>query len=197
LVVGLRQWAKAHFFIGIGMNRAGIVTKIEEIAERVAQPEGIEIVEVDLKGAGRHQVLRIVIDRPPTDGGNIDRPPTGGANDKSAGVTHGDCELISQQVGAILDVEDTIPGTYSLEVSSPGVERKLLKWKDWQRFVGEKAKVVLREPLSAAPNAPKFFDGVIAGTDDQTHTVTVQLADGAVVTFPLEQVDRANLKFEW
>jgi ribosome maturation factor RimP len=165
------------------MNRTGIVAKIQEIAERVAQPEGIEIVEIDLKGAGRHQVLLIVIDKPD-------------------GVTHGDCELISHQVGAILDAEDTIHGTYSLEVSSPGVERKLRSWKDWVRFVGEKAKVVLREPVaSAAATAvaapPKHFEGVIARTDDQGQTVTVELADGAEVTFPVAQVDRANLKFEW
>jgi ribosome maturation factor RimP len=171
------------------MNRTGIVAKIEEIAERVAQPEGIEIVEVDLKGAGRHQVLRIVIDR-------VDK------NGKLAGVTHGDCELISQQVGTILDAEDTIRGSYSLEVSSPGVERKLLKWKDWERFVGEKAKVVLREPLAApavpaASNPLKYFEGVIARADVDAHTVTVELSDGAAVTFPVEQVDRANLRFEW
>jgi ribosome maturation factor RimP len=163
------------------MNRTGIVAKIEEIAERVAQPEGIEIVEVDLKGAGRHQVLLIVID-------------------KISGVTHGDCEFISQQVGSILDAEDTIHGTYSLEVSSPGVERKLLKWKDWERFVGEKAKVVLREPVVSqkTPAPPlKHFEGVIARADGDAHTVTVELPDGAAVTFPVEQVDRANLRFEW
>ena len=162
------------------MNRTGIVTKIEEIAERVAQPEGIEIVEVDLKGAGRHQVLLIVID-------------------KLTGVTHGDCEFISQQVGTILDVEDVVKGAYNLEVSSPGVERKLLKWKDWERFVGEKAKVVLREPLHpAALNKDlKYFEGMIARADGQQHTVTVELGDGAEVTFPVDQVDRANLKFEW
>jgi ribosome maturation factor RimP len=161
------------------MNRTGIVAKIEEIANRVAQPEGIEIVEVDLKGAGRHQVLLIVID-------------------KLTGVTHGDCEFISQQVGTILDVEDVIHGTYNLEVSSPGVERKLLKWKDWERFVGEKAKVVLREPLAAPPKGDlKYFEGVIARADDHAHTVTVELSDGAAVTFPVERVDRANLKFEW
>jgi ribosome maturation factor RimP len=171
------------------MNRTAIVAKIEEIAERVAQPEGIEIVEVDLKGAGRHQVLLIVID-------------------KLSGVTHGDCEFISQQVGTILDVEDVIHGTYNLEVSSPGVERKLLKWKDWERFVGEKAKVVLREPVGRTPtSAPdarvgpasgsplKYFEGVIAQAQNQT--VTVELPDGAQVTFPVDQVDRANLKFEW
>lgn len=166
------------------MNRTGIVAKIEEIAERVAQPQGIEIVEVELKGSGRHQVLLIVIDKP-------------------AGVTHGDCELVSQQVSAILDVEDTIAGTYNLEVSSPGVERKLLKWKDWERFVGEKAKVVLREPLAAPPaglapdKALKYFEGVIAHADGDARTVTVELSDGAAVTFPVEQVDRANLRFEW
>ena len=182
------------------MNRTEVIGKIEEIAARVAQPEGIEIVEVELKGAGRHQVLLIVIDKP-------------------AGVTHGDCEFISQQVGTILDVEDIVHGTYNLEVSSPGVERKLRKWKDWERFVGEKAKVVLREPIlreptalppapaekqSARKNAPpasgnalKYFEGVIAGTDDQAHTVTVELPDGAAVTFPVDQVDRAHLRFEW
>jgi ribosome maturation factor RimP len=164
------------------MNRAEIVAKIEEISERVAQPEGIEIVEVGLKGAGRHQVLLIVIDKP-------------------AGVTHGDCEFISQQVGAILDVEDVIHGAYNLEVSSPGVERKLLKWKDWVRFVGEKAKVVLRQPITLPTAAPegglKYFEGVIARADDKQHTVTVELGDGAQVTFPVDQVDRANLRFEW
>ena len=181
-MVGLRQWAKAHFFIGIAMNRTDIVAKIQQIAERVAQPEGIEIVEIELKGAGRHQVLLMVIDKP-------------------AGVTHGDCELISHQVGEILDAEDTIHGTYSLEVSSPGVERKLRHWKDWVRFVGEKAKVVLREPVpvGATPAAApvRHFEGVIARADDVGHTVTVELSGGAEVTFPLEQVDRANLKFEW
>src|SRR5277367_3382075 len=91
------QWSdsgsgrKPTFLLESGMNRTGIVAKIEEIANRVAQPEGIEIVEIDLKGAGRHQVLLIVID-------------------KLTGVTHGDCEFISQQVGTILDVEDVIHG---------------------------------------------------------------------------------------
>jgi ribosome maturation factor RimP len=165
------------------MNRTGIVAKIEEIAERVAQTEGIDIVEVELKGAGRHQVLLIVIDRPPVD-------------DKPGGVSHDDCEFISHQVGTILDAEDVIHGAYNLEVSSPGVERKLLKWKDWERFIGEKAKVVLREPVAVAQgNAVKYFEGKIAGAQDRN--VTVELPDGAAVTFPVDQVDRANLKFEW
>src|SRR6266540_6474959 len=99
------------------MRQQAVLSKIEEIAQRVAQSEGIEVVEVELKGGGRNQLLRIWIDKP-------------------EGVTHADCELISQQVGTILDVEDVVPGKYTLEVTSPGVERKLLKPKDFERFQG-------------------------------------------------------------
>ena len=81
---------------------------------------------MELKGSGRSHLLRIYIDRP-------------------EGVTHADCELVSREVSAVLDVEDPIPGTYELEVSSPGVERKLGKWQDWRRFAGKKVKVVLKE----------------------------------------------------
>src|SRR5882672_11085263 len=102
------------------MSSAAILSKIEAIAERVARSEGIEIVEIELKGGGRNRFLRISIDKP-------------------EGVTHGDCESISQQVGTILDVEDVVPGGhYTLEVSSPGVERKLSKPQEFERFVGQK-----------------------------------------------------------
>ncbi len=164
------------------MKREEAISRIKAIAERAGAPAGIEIVEVELKGSGRSYLLRIYIDKPD-------------------GVTHADCELISREVGAVLDVEDPIPGTYELEVSSPGVERKLGKWQDWQRFAGKKVKVVLKEPVpggSADPGtapALKHFDGVIARAED--HSVTVELQGGASVTFPVEQVDRANLKFEW
>src|SRR5919204_1906436 len=108
--------------------RQSVVTKIEEIADRVARSEGIEVVEVELKGGGKNQLLRISIDKP-------------------EGVTHADCELISQQVGTILDVEDVVPGHYTLEVSSPGVERKLIRLRDFERFTGKRIKAILREPI--------------------------------------------------
>jgi ribosome maturation factor RimP len=160
------------------MNRKQAVEKIEEIAERVGRPEGIEIVEIELKGTGRNQLLRIFIDKP-------------------AGVTHADCEFISQQVGAILDVEDPFPGSYSLEVSSPGVERKLRKWEDWPRFTGQKAKVVLKEPAqdNQGRDNLKHFEGLISRAEN--HTVTVELPGGGEVNFPFEQIERANMKFEW
>lgn len=160
------------------MKREETISKITAIAEQAAAPAGLEIVEVELKGSGRSHLLRIYIDRP-------------------EGVTHADCELVSREVSAALDADDPIPGTYELEVSSPGVERKLGKLQDWQRFTGKKVKVVLKEPLSTSqmPQELKHFDGVIARAEDQA--VTVELIDGKEVTFPLEQVDRANLKFEW
>src|SRR5579863_8202927 len=121
-----------------------VAAKIEEIAQRVAQSEGMEIVEVEVKGGGAHRFVRVSIDKP-------------------EGVTHGDCELISQQVGTILDVEDVVPGgRYTLEVSSPGVERKLLKPRDYQRFQGQKARISLREPIDGRRN----WDGTLAGFEN-------------------------------
>jgi ribosome maturation factor RimP len=163
------------------MKREDVISKVTAIAEQAAAPAGIEIVEVELKGSGRNHLLRIYIDRP-------------------EGVTHADCELVSREVSTVLDVEDPIPGTYELEVSSPGIERKLGKWQDWQRFAGKKVKVVLKEPVEPDSHDVKqqelrHFDGVISRAED--HTVTVELAGGIHVTFPVEQVDHANLKFEW
>ena len=149
------------------------VAKITQIAQRACDPEGIEIVDVQLLGAGRGRVLRIFIDRP-------------------QGVSHADCEFVSQQVGTILDVEDVIPGdSYTLEVSSPGLERKLLKAGDFERFVGQKAKVVLREPVENQ----RCWEGKLAGISEGI--VAIEPSDGRLIRFPLTQVEKANLKFEW
>jgi ribosome maturation factor RimP len=155
------------------IDKEEIVAKITLVAQRAGDPEGIEIVDVQLLGAGRGRVLRIFIDRP-------------------QGVSHADCEFISQQVGTILDVEDVIPGdSYTLEVSSPGLERKLLKEKDFERFVGQKAKVVLREPVENK----RSWEGKLAGISEGI--VALEPSDGRVIRFPLTQVEKANLKFEW
>src|SRR5579883_805603 len=152
-------------------DRTAAIEKIREIAERVAGREGMEIVDVRLLGGGPSRVLRIVIDKP-------------------QGVTHADCEFISQNVGTILDVEDVVPGgSYTLEVSSPGVERKLTKPREFERFVGQKVKVVLRQPVENQRHwvgaLKNFADGVI----------TLEPAPGKTVQFPLDQVEKANLKF--
>ena len=147
------------------------MSKIEEIAQRVAASEGMEIVEVELKGGGKNQFLRISIDKP-------------------EGVSHADCERISQQVGTILDVEDVVPGSYTLEVSSPGVERKLMKPKDYERFQGKKVKVTLRQPVENQ----RHWEGTLAGLSEGVISLE---ANGKTVRFPFDQVEKANLKFEW
>ena len=156
-----------------GAGKATVIAKVTEIAERVAGSAGIEVVEVQFLGGGRNRVLRIFID-------------------KTEGVTHGDCELVSQQVGTILDIEDVIPGgSYSLEVSSPGVERKLSRPRDFERFVGQKAKVTLREPVENQ----RHWEGTLAGFEDGQ--IALEPSAGRVIRFPLAQVEKANLKFEW
>jgi len=170
------------------LAKEDIVAKIAEIAERVGASEGIEIVDVELLGAGRGRLLRISIDRPLAAGASPDAPH---------GVSHADCEFISQQVGTILDIEDVIPGdSYTLEVSSPGIERKLSKPKDFERFVGQKAKIVLREPVENQ----RRWEGRLAGISEGVVALEVgarEPASGRIIRFPLGQVQKANLKFDW
>src|SRR5512147_1986839 len=103
--------------------------KIREIVERVAKSYGLQVWDVEFRGGGgKSRMLRVFIDKP-------------------EGVTHGDCELVSREVGTILDVEDVIPGgQYLLEVSSPGLDRKLIRAADYERFTGSLVKVSTRQP---------------------------------------------------
>jgi len=154
-------------------GRQALIERITGIANEIAQPMGIEIVEIELLGAGKQRVLRIFIDRPD-------------------GVSHADCEFVSQKVGDALDAEDLIPGdNYTLEVSSPGVERKLTKPADFQRFAGQKAKIVMRE----AVEDQKFWEGVLRGVEGEA--VVIEPAEGRILHIPLAIIKRANLKFEW
>jgi ribosome maturation factor RimP len=153
--------------------REDILAKVREVAERVGESEGIEIVDVEMAGSGHGRVLRIYIDR-------------------LTGVTHSDCELISQQVGTILDVEEAVPGAaYTLEVSSPGVERKLSRPQDFVRFQGQKVKITLREPVENRRN----WEGVLAGF--QEGVLRLEPAPGQEISFNMQQIQKANLKFEW
>jgi len=153
--------------------RETMASRIEEIAQRVVESEGMELVEVEVKGGGSQRLVRISIDKP-------------------EGVSHADCELVSEQVGTILDVEDVVPGgRYTLEVSSPGIERKLVNPQDYERFRGKKANIVLRDTVEGRRN----WEGTLAGIEQGL--VALEVGPGKTVRFPLEQVRRANLKFEW
>ena len=153
-------------------NQSQTEEQIRQIAERVAASEGLEIVEVTLRGGGRQRLLRLFIDKP-------------------AGVSHADCELISRQVGTILDVEDVIPGPYRLEVSSPGLDRKLLKAADYERFAGKKARVKLRQPV----DGQQQFTGRLLAAEAGAIGMTTEA--GAVVRFRFEDVEQARLVVEF
>lgn len=148
--------------------------KVTEIAERAVVREGMELWSVECLGAGKSRIVRIFIDKP-------------------GGVTHGDCELISEQVSAMLDVDDAVPGkSYNLEVSSPGVERKLRHEGDFRRFAGEKARVSLRE----AVNGQRRFEGRIAGLDEDG-SIVLETGTSTSIRFRMEDLEKANLKFDW
>lgn len=156
------------------ISREALISRVTEITERVGSSRGIEVVEVEFAGSGRGRILRIFIDKP-------------------EGVTHADCEFISEHVGTILDVEDVVPGAgYNLEVSSPGVERKLVKPADYQRFAGQKARVVLTEPVENQ----KHWEGTLRGLEEG-NTVALEPAAGRLIRIPLGSIRKANLKFEW
>ncbi len=111
--------------------------RVREIVQRVAASSGLEVVEVELRGGGKARMLRIFIDKP-------------------AGVTHEDCANLSREVGTILDVEDAVPGgSYVLEVSSPGLDRKLSRPADYERFTGSRVKLTTWNPV----NGGRHFEG--------------------------------------
>jgi ribosome maturation factor RimP len=112
------------------------IDRIRGIADRVAASSGLEVVEVELRGGGKARMLRIVIDKP-------------------VGVTHEDCASLSREVGTILDVEDAISGAYTLEVSSPGLDRKLIRPADYERFTGSRVKLTTQQPV----NGNRHFEG--------------------------------------
>lgn len=155
------------------MKDEGLVAKITSFSEEASAASNVELVEVELRGAGKARLLRVYIDKP-------------------GGVTHGDCESVSERLGVLLDAADVIPGdSYTLEVSSPGVQRKLSKPRDFERVVGQKVRISLREPIEAR----KSLEGTLAAFGDDT--LSLQTEGGAVLRVPLRQVQKANLKFDW
>lgn len=145
--------------------------KIEAIADRVAQDEGLTLVDVELKGGKSNPLLRVYIDKP-------------------GGVTHGDCAVVSEQLSAIFDIEDPFPGSYLLEVSSPGLDRQLTKAREFAHFTGRRVRIVLREPAGER----KVLEGRLAGFANGR--VSLDLDDGQVEQIDLANVSKAKLLLE-
>jgi ribosome maturation factor RimP len=154
--------------------------RVRGIAERVAGSSGLEVVEIEFRGGGKSRMLRVFLDKP-------------------AGVTHEDCAQFSREFGTILDVEDVVPGgTYVLEVSSPGLDRKLKRAADYERFAGSKVKLMTREPV----NGNRHFEGRLESFRDGRLTLDLSEArrkhrPGAgspqKLEIDLANVEKANL----
>jgi ribosome maturation factor RimP len=165
--------------------KADEITRLRDAAARVAGGYGLEIFDVQLRREAIGMVLRVVIDRP--DRGRVETP------DESVGIE--DCQRVSHDLSALLDVEDEygevgLGDRYTLEVSSPGLDRPLRHAADYRRFAGRLAKIVTLEPIGRQT----AFAGRIAG-----------IADGAVILeegrkthrVPLDRIKRANLDVEF
>lgn len=145
------------------MSKEALVAIVEPAVEQL----GYELSDVEVKVGAKDGLLRLFIDRP-------------------EGVTLEDCELVSRQISAMLDVEDPLPGQYVLEVSSPGLDRALTKPAHFQRFMGENVKVKLRFPLQGRRN----FRGALRSADEEKIEVEV---DGESHSLPLATIESARL----
>ena len=146
--------------------------RIREAAERVSRSLGMDVVDVEWK-VGKQRLLRVYIDKP-------------------EGISHQDCEAVSNQLSVLLDVEDLVPGPagYILEISSPGLDRKLTKPAEFERFSGRLARITTNEPIENQ----KFFEGRLAGVAGGNVQIEVK---GRVIALPMEGIRKANLVVEF
>ena len=154
------EWAKAHFSFAANFNTMALnLDQIRAPAERVAASHGLDVVEIEYQGGSKYRNLRVFIEKSAAQRAKLAEEakagapeatlPSGVEVDQLAGITHEDCQAFSQDFGTVLDVEDLIPGTeYSLEVSSPGLDRKLYGEPDYRRFVGSLVKLQTFEPVA-------------------------------------------------
>jgi len=148
-----------------------LLGKVVRLAAPVVEGAGLELVDVTYAEGHGRAVLRVFIDKP------------GGVT----GVTIDDCAKVSRELGAVLDVDDTLSTRYSLEVSSPGLDRVLKKEKDFLRFSGREVKIRTRAPRDDRRN----FKGLIQGVENGG--VVIVDSAGRRVAIPLEDIERANL----
>lgn len=153
------------------MESVSVEDRVRAIAERVTTDHGLELVHAEVAGPENKPIVRIFIDKP-------------------GGVTHEDCSEVSLHVGTILDVEDFIHASYTLEVSSPGLERGLYKREDYERFAGSLARMRTRRPI----NGQRNFRGKLIGIDG--NDVFFEDRTSGRVKVPLDAIAKANLEID-
>jgi ribosome maturation factor RimP len=163
-------------------HRQDVVSRAEALVEPVVRAEGLELIELEYVREPAGWVLRLFVDRP-------GRDPTS----KEGGVGLEECARVSHAVETALEVEDLVPHAYSLEVSSPGINRPLRRAEHFAKVVGQRVKVKTYGPVGQPPR--KSFSGVLlqSGASD----ITVQVEGGGAFHIPLRDIAKANLDFEF
>jgi ribosome maturation factor RimP len=158
------------------MAKLDVASQVTMVAEQMLSSLGMELVDLEYTRQGRAMVLRLFID-------------------KEGGVTLDDCAGVSRELSEVLDVEDIIPDHYTLEVSSPGLDRPLKKVADYEKYKGRLVKIRTFEPLpDDAGNKRKTFLGELKGLENGI--VLLKLKEGQGAAVPFEKIAKANLDFE-
>ena len=147
-------------------------TQLEDLLSPVVVSLGYEFVGLEYLPQGKHSLLRIYIDKP-------------------EGITVDDCSAVSHQVSGVLEVEDPISGHYVLEVSSPGLDRPLFKFEDFERFSGYNVQIRLQVPMDGRRNYKGLLEGVQA--DGQLVDVAI---DDEIISLPWDRIEKARLVVE-
>jgi ribosome maturation factor RimP len=146
-----------------------MIEHISKLAAQVADEQGVELFDIELLGRGK-PILRVFID-------------------KEEGITLDDCERFSKSLGALLDVENPLPGSYTLEVSSPGIDRPLRQLHDFEKNKGKLVRVITREKIENQ----NFFLGRIIGIHDNS---VLLLVNERKITIPFDNISKAKLEIE-
>jgi ribosome maturation factor RimP len=188
------------------------IETIRATADRVATSHGLEVVDLEFTGGAKHRALRIFVEKNAEGRARLAAEassneeadlPRGVPAELLSGVTHEDCATFASDFGMVLDVEDLIPGAeYTLEVSSPGLERKLLKASDYERFQGSLAKVQTFSPVENN----RHFTGRLVAFDGSQLTLDLSAVKQKgknkkapaeqTIAIPLANVEKANLVAE-
>ena len=153
------------------MQSSSVAERINEIAEQAAIDHGVELVHAEVAGPEGHPIVRVFIDKP-------------------GGVTHDDCSEVSTQIGTVLDVDDFIHAAYTLEVSSPGIERGLYRLADYEKFAGSQVKLKTRPAVQNQRN----FRGRIIGVENQN--VLFEDRTSGRLSIPFADIAKANLEVD-
>ena len=157
-----------------GLSERGLTESVREVAERVTSSRGFELVDIEVKRSPGGQLVRLFVDKP-------------------GGIGLDDLQRVSEEVSAILDVEDPIESAYTLEVSSPGLDRPLRGEADYQRYQGRLARLSSYEPLEGR----RHWTGRILSVEGGVVSLGLEKEGGAVTQIPLDKIAHGRLEVEF